>query len=590
MKQENIRYQYFRRETRFIPVVYNKYFKRYLQRVLTCLATIIVFVMLFDAPLLHKFELVIFDTFFSLRKVSTEHASIAFIEIAEDGMADIGRWPWPRRYHASLVEILRQWNARAVIFDVLFSEKGDPEEDLALAEAMQKSGKVYLGAALESQKDEKVWVEPLEMFAREAKAVGHINIFPDEDGVVRRVQPFLSHGGKTYPYLPLPAAYNFLDEPIPQKDNVPFPRDQKGNLMVNWSGKWASTFEHYSYVDILRSYAAIKNGEKPAIDPSKLEGKICLIGMTAVGHNDVKPSSLEGLYPSVGLHANVINSILKNEFIYPAPRWANRLILIALGVMASVFFLILRKISSIAIGLASILFWVGTAFAIFQKFGIWFYTVQPALLVFTLFVFSAFYNILRAREEKRRLFELSISDGLTGLYVIRYFRNVLNEAVLENQTKRKPLSLILLDIDHFKKINDTYGHAAGDMVLKDVAQIMKDLTRHLKRPSHGTDVVARYGGEEFIILLRDCNMENAKATVGERLRKAIAARPFNYNGTKIEVTISLGVAELHTDEQVPDAMVHRADAALYRAKNTGRNRVCTELDVPAGDMKLAENS
>jgi diguanylate cyclase (GGDEF)-like protein len=155
----------------------------------------------------------------------------------------------------------------------------------------------------------------------------------------------------------------------------------------------------------------------------------------------------------------------------------------------------------------------------------------------------------------------------------------MNQLVREAFSRKESLSVILLDIDNFKRINDTYGHPAGDMVLKKTAGTLLALIRK-QRAFRAIDFAARYGGEEFIIMLRKAGLQAAAATVAERIRKKIEETTFEWEGKPISVTVSLGVAVLHAGENVPDPMVHRADAALYRAKEAGRNRVCMEERQP----------
>jgi len=140
---------------------------------------------------------------------------------------------------------------------------------------------------------------------------------------------------------------------------------------------------------------------------------------------------------------------------------------------------------------------------------------------------------------------LATRDGLTGLYVIRHFREVLNQIVKQVDAEKEPLSLILIDIDDFKKINDTYGHPAGDMVLKKIAQVVFVGLRH-KRPLDEIDFVARYGGEEFIIaapeLARDQGIELA-----ERIRSAVAKKRLKLYGVETQVTVSIGTSTFPQD-------------------------------------------
>ena len=131
----------------------------------------------------------------------------------------------------------------------------------------------------------------------------------------------------------------------------------------------------------------------------------------------------------------------------------------------------------------------------------------------------------------------------------------------------KPVSIMVADIDHFKSVNDTWGHDVGDLVLQEFAQRMKNSVRPL-------DVVCRQGGEEFVIVMPETPGDMA-CTVAERVRQAIAAQPFNVQGPPhpLEVTVSVGVAALSGSRDTPEAFLKRADEALYQAKSTGRNRV-----------------
>jgi diguanylate cyclase (GGDEF)-like protein len=163
----------------------------------------------------------------------------------------------------------------------------------------------------------------------------------------------------------------------------------------------------------------------------------------------------------------------------------------------------------------------------------------------------------------RRQEDLARTDGLTGLLNHRVFQERIREEIDRALRYNRPLSLILFDIDHFKKFNDTYGHPIGDQVLKMTARTIRGLLRR-------TDQAFRYGGEEFCILLPETGLENA-VLVAERLRQKIAA---NRTVRNLSVTISLGVASFAKGE-TPEAVIKRADTALYRGKEGGRNRVVT---------------
>lgn len=165
----------------------------------------------------------------------------------------------------------------------------------------------------------------------------------------------------------------------------------------------------------------------------------------------------------------------------------------------------------------------------------------------------------RLHEETERL---ATTDGLTGLLNRRTFNTVLDRRFREADRYRRPLSLLLLDIDHFKKVNDTHGHPAGDAVLRGVARIAQRCARE-------TDAVARYGGEELALILPETDADGARA-VAERIRKAVEAAQHPTEQGAVRVTVSIGVA---TQGPSPEEMVEGADKALYRAKQGGRNRV-----------------
>ncbi|MEL6569661.1 MAG: PleD family two-component system response regulator [Pseudomonadota bacterium] len=180
---------------------------------------------------------------------------------------------------------------------------------------------------------------------------------------------------------------------------------------------------------------------------------------------------------------------------------------------------------------------------------------------------TRYIEIMRRRVD--RGLELSVIDQLTGLYNRRFMISQLQQLMKRSLTGNMPLSLIALDIDHFKSINDTYGHSSGDDVLV-------GLSNRLLENVRPNDVVCRHGGEEFLVIVPDAAGDRA-AVAAERLRRAVAAEPFEaQDGQKIDVTVSAGVSVLSGAEDTPSDLMKRADKALYAAKREGRNRVCSE--------------
>jgi two-component system cell cycle response regulator len=175
----------------------------------------------------------------------------------------------------------------------------------------------------------------------------------------------------------------------------------------------------------------------------------------------------------------------------------------------------------------------------------------------------------RLRDNVQLTIEMAITDGLTGLYNRRYLERHLATLVAHALARGKPLSLLALDIDYFKSVNDGFGHAAGDDVLREFARRIRKAVRNI-------DLACRLGGEEFVVAMPDTDAA-LSLLVGERLRQKIASDPFVIpgSGQKLTVTVSIGVSSLQSAEDTPEALLKRADDALYQAKRDGRNRVVT---------------
>lgn len=172
------------------------------------------------------------------------------------------------------------------------------------------------------------------------------------------------------------------------------------------------------------------------------------------------------------------------------------------------------------------------------------------------------------REKIDETVGLAMKDGLTGLNNRRFMEAFLKAQIERCAEAGKPLSLLIADIDHFKSINDTWGHDGGDAVLREIAN-------RLRRDTRGADMACRLGGEEFVVVMPETDLETA-GLIGERLRYGIASSPFTVpGGAEIDVTLSVGLTALQPGD-TPQTLMKRADVALYLAKNKGRNRVVAE--------------
>jgi two-component system cell cycle response regulator len=173
----------------------------------------------------------------------------------------------------------------------------------------------------------------------------------------------------------------------------------------------------------------------------------------------------------------------------------------------------------------------------------------------------------RLRDNVQMTMEMAITDGLTGLHNRRYLERHLATLVQQASARNRPLSVLLLDIDHFKEVNDMHGHAVGDDVLR-------EFSRRVRKAVRGIDLACRLGGEEFVVAMPDTDAALA-LLVGERIRQKIGGESFHAEGVggPMTITVSIGIASLVPGGDTPQAILKRADEALYRAKRDGRNRV-----------------
>jgi len=185
------------------------------------------------------------------------------------------------------------------------------------------------------------------------------------------------------------------------------------------------------------------------------------------------------------------------------------------------------------------------------------------------------YGYQDAVEEQfvSQMYESATQDGLTGVYNKRFFIERLEQEFAYHQRHAVPMAIIMIDIDHFKQVNDNYGHPTGDFILRKLSELCAQQCRT-------EDVFARYGGEEFAVILRQSTRQDA-IEMAERIRKVVESVKFEYAGpdgpVSIRVTISAGVSEQSGNIPSPEALIEIADQNLYKAKEAGRNRVCAAL-------------
>lgn len=192
-----------------------------------------------------------------------------------------------------------------------------------------------------------------------------------------------------------------------------------------------------------------------------------------------------------------------------------------------------------------------------------FLNILIALVIAGLALVTAWFTV---RGYQVRLEEMATRDDVSGAASRQIFSTLFDQVVSWSHRSGNPVSLIALDIDEFKRVNDDCGHAAGDTVVRTLADTINEQVRDV-------DTLCRWGGDEFLILLGDCGLDDAQA-IAAKIQAAIGARTVRHGGHEIAVTVSIGVVQQHRNEALA-TLVERADAALYRSKNAGRNQITT---------------
>lgn len=492
-----------------------------------------------------------------------------------------GEWPLRRDMYAKMVDYIEAQQPKTVAFDLMFvkSMKSDIESDNALINVFKKYDNVYTSMNLDNQPEdlrippqlpEKLTVKPypnvkdtieysncrviLQGILDATSNIGMINVSRSDDGVLREMPLYLKYNGKYYPQL----GYRVALASGNVKNVQP---NEDASVILNWYGP-AGTFENISMYKLLK---AVENNDIKAFD---FHNKIVYFGATAASLFDIKTVPVDKVYPGVEVQATYVNNLLDGSLIKQCPEYVNILAGLLLALLTVIFVMKIQSMPT-AFGLSVTIsaFYVMFAYELMRFKYYWLKIVSPLSIVLFAFILAVIVKYLIKSRDFDTQYKLATTDGLTELYNHRYFQEQMQRFSSHSDRYNTVFSLIIIDIDFFKKFNDNFGHQSGDAVLRQVAFALKKNVR-------ATDIVCRYGGEEMSIILPNTKNEEAVA-IANKLCTIIGTKKCKLaNGKESNVTISLGVSTYgEEDGLTPTELIASADKRLYHAKENGRNRV-----------------
>ena len=520
-----------------------------------------------------------------------------------------GEWPIPRDVYANVINYVEKEKPTAIAFDLMFikSLKSKPNADMTLVNTIKKYNNVYLSMNFDDvppdarkpvQLDKKFSYDVknnsnIDYFGDDSSLkfgncrpilpqilattnnVGLINVLRSDDGILRKVPPFVTYQNNYYPYFALLTGLKYIKttEGLNVKDfqinkngdlklgTHTIPIDKDGGAILNWYGPANDSYTQIPFYKVLEAV----NGEGDL--KYNFKNKIVYVGVTATTLYDIKSVPVDKLYPGVFVHATFINNLIDNNFIKRVGIPVNIAISIILGLFIG--YIVMRTASTIVALGTTILTSFGYiifAYLLMKYLNLWVAIILPISFILMVFVAAYIIKYLLKSRDFDHQYKLATTDGLTELFNHRYFQEQMAMQVETCKRYNSHFSLILIDIDFFKKFNDVYGHQSGDAVLRQVAT-------KLKKNVRATDIVCRYGGEEMTIVLPNTDRDEAIITA-QKLCQLIAEKPFKLvNDQESNVTISLGVSTYPQNGETPSELIAYADERLYSAKENGRNRV-----------------
>lgn len=548
------------------------------------------------------------------KKVNKDIVILSVDEESYEYLLDkYGEWPISRNIYADVVNYLEKQNPSAIAFDLMFvkSLKSSNNADTRLAESISQNDNVFTSINFDNQSFDlrkpvdlpnsiKVNVQNnssinikndavnfsncraiISQILESTSNIGHINLVRDNDGIARAFHPFVTYKDEFYPHLALKVAMKYLEqkEGLKQTD---FVIDKDGNIKIgnrnipimyngaavlNWYGpSGISSSETFTYIPFWKVEKDIYENAK-LLPSDYFKNKIVYIGTSATSLFDIKNVPTDKIFPGVEIHATFINNLLDNNFIKRFSPIQDIFVSLLLALLVG--FCVIKSRSTVVSSVFAIvlsILYVIAATVVMSVFNLWIGVVMQLASIMLTFLACYLAKYIIKSRDLEYTYALATTDGLTELFNHRYFQEQMTQNIETSKRYGKNFSLIMIDIDFFKKFNDTYGHQSGDAVLRQVASILKKNVR-------SSDIVCRYGGEEMSIILTNTGYDEAIITA-KKICNAVSENPLKIvNGNTVNVTISLGVSTYPQNGETTQDMIKFADDCLYAAKENGRNQV-----------------
>ncbi len=564
----------------------NRIFHDKISRYSTLLGAAILFSIVY-ALFISQFSLFYFlgtkvnDTMFQIRynllKNSQPDDRIVVVGVDDESYQRVDRqWPWGRDVFALCLKKLRLLEPKAIGLDFTFVGRGaDAASDTLFANELKESGNVVLASYFD---DQGHFFPPSEPFRSASAATGFSDKPADRDSVIRRVRTRFDLPQERTSVVSFSANLAYLFMGLPPLENVV--RAGRSEVAFFYPGKedLISARENLtldSHERIWLSYR-YKSSDfvtipfwklmEDQVSSPEIKGKIVILGSARPIFHDshVTPlGTLEGIF----IQANETAMILDRDFIRPLyPDSALWMVLLFFALACTILFDLFNFAVKFLLFLSLELMIYGTSLFLLVHKNLFFQPFHTMFIVAVSYTAVLFYDTFKAFLKSAELQKQATMDDLTGLYGHRYLELRLAAEFERHAGMNKEFCFVMIDVDKFKKVNDTYGHEQGNVVLITVGGAIKSGVR-------GYDIVARYGGEEFSIILATCELKGAIQTA-ERIRKSIEDLKISIASENISVTVSMGIcSNKQPGVQNVQDMKRLADQALYQAKNEGRNRV-----------------